>query len=193
MGPWFEPKASGLVLSSYDKLLGHDLEPQSFRTQMPKRSSAPGLPELNLSQMFAYSKSPSAWFKDLQVREWANRDLSIYCLPSCQDEPRTSLRMRSVRRRSRSTHRKDPSRLPTPTKSKTISGLYDEVNNKSGITHGLVHATQRGPHLQVLRRISWEYSHYACHIQRYFWGFDCTTQSKIDKRSEIILNTITIL
>ena len=37
----------------YHKLLGHDVEPQSVRTQMPKRFSAPGLPELNHSQMYA--------------------------------------------------------------------------------------------------------------------------------------------
>ena len=37
----------------YHKLLGHELEPQILRTQMPKRFSAPGLPELNHSQMYA--------------------------------------------------------------------------------------------------------------------------------------------
>lgn len=37
----------------YHKLLGHELEPQALRTQMPKRFSAPGLPELNHSQMYA--------------------------------------------------------------------------------------------------------------------------------------------
>ncbi len=37
----------------YHKLLGHELEPQVLRTQMPKRFSAPGLPELNHSQMYA--------------------------------------------------------------------------------------------------------------------------------------------
>lgn len=37
----------------YHKLLGHELEPQVLRTQMPKRFSAPGLPELNHSQMAA--------------------------------------------------------------------------------------------------------------------------------------------
>jgi regulator of nonsense transcripts 1 len=40
-------------LEQYHKLLGHELEPQSLRTQMPKRFSAPGLPELNHSQMYA--------------------------------------------------------------------------------------------------------------------------------------------
>lgn len=39
--------------SQYHKLLGHELEPQTLRTQMPKRFSAPGLPELNHSQMYA--------------------------------------------------------------------------------------------------------------------------------------------
>ena len=39
--------------NQYHKLLGHELEPQVLRTQMPKRFSAPGLPELNHSQMYA--------------------------------------------------------------------------------------------------------------------------------------------
>ncbi|KAG0694912.1 P-loop containing nucleoside triphosphate hydrolase protein [Suillus ampliporus] len=34
----------------YHKLLGHELEPQVLRMHMPKRFSAPGLPELNHSQ-----------------------------------------------------------------------------------------------------------------------------------------------
>ncbi|ESK90181.1 atp-dependent helicase nam7 [Moniliophthora roreri MCA 2997] len=45
-----EKSVSGYI---YHKLLGHDLEPNVLRTQMPKRWSAPGLPELNHSQMFA--------------------------------------------------------------------------------------------------------------------------------------------
>ena len=40
-------------LPQYHKLLGHELEPQVLRTQMPKRFSAPNLPELNHSQMAA--------------------------------------------------------------------------------------------------------------------------------------------
>ncbi|KEP53917.1 putative regulator of nonsense transcripts protein [Rhizoctonia solani 123E] len=45
-----EKSVSGYI---YHKLLGHDLEPTILRTQMPKRFSAPGLPELNHSQMYA--------------------------------------------------------------------------------------------------------------------------------------------
>jgi len=41
------------LIFKYHKLLGHELEPQVLRTQMPKRFSAPGLPELNHSQMYA--------------------------------------------------------------------------------------------------------------------------------------------
>ena len=37
----------------YRKLLGHEVEPQSLKTQMPKQLSAPGLPDLNHSQMYA--------------------------------------------------------------------------------------------------------------------------------------------
>ncbi|EAU88694.1 ATP dependent helicase [Coprinopsis cinerea okayama7 len=45
-----EKSVSGYI---YHKLLGHEVEAQSLRTQMPKRFSAPGLPELNHSQMYA--------------------------------------------------------------------------------------------------------------------------------------------
>ncbi|EJD53198.1 ATP dependent helicase [Auricularia subglabra TFB-10046 SS5] len=45
-----EKSVSGYI---YLKLLGHELEPQVIRTTMPKRFSAPGLPELNHSQMYA--------------------------------------------------------------------------------------------------------------------------------------------
>ncbi|KAG6825384.1 ATP-dependent helicase NAM7, partial [Arthromyces matolae] len=45
-----EKSVSGYI---YHKLLGHEVEPQVLRTQMPKRFSAPGLPELNHSQMYA--------------------------------------------------------------------------------------------------------------------------------------------
>ncbi|MCO5598802.1 hypothetical protein L7F22_052901 [Adiantum nelumboides] len=37
----------------YHKLLGHEVEPVTLRTSMPKRFSAPGLPELNHSQVGA--------------------------------------------------------------------------------------------------------------------------------------------
>lgn len=42
-----------LLCEQYHKLLGHEVEIQALRTQMPKRFSAPGLPELNHSQMYA--------------------------------------------------------------------------------------------------------------------------------------------
>ncbi|KAG5455660.1 MAG: RNA helicase-domain-containing protein, partial [Olpidium bornovanus] len=45
-----ETSVSGYI---YHRLLGHDVEPQIFRTPMPKRFSAPGLPELNHSQVYA--------------------------------------------------------------------------------------------------------------------------------------------
>ncbi|CAK9780109.1 unnamed protein product [Cutaneotrichosporon oleaginosum] len=45
-----EKSVSGYI---YHKLLGHELEPQVLRTQMPKRFTAPNLPELNHSQMAA--------------------------------------------------------------------------------------------------------------------------------------------
>ncbi|UZJ55035.1 hypothetical protein CBS101457_004355 [Exobasidium rhododendri] len=45
-----EQSVSGYI---YHKLLGHDVEPVTLRTAMPKRFSAPGLPELNHSQVGA--------------------------------------------------------------------------------------------------------------------------------------------
>ena len=35
----------------YHRLLGHDVEEQSIRVSLPRRISAPGLPELNHSQV----------------------------------------------------------------------------------------------------------------------------------------------
>jgi regulator of nonsense transcripts 1 len=37
----------------YHKLLGHEIDPQTVRCALPKRFSAPGLPDLNHSQSFA--------------------------------------------------------------------------------------------------------------------------------------------
>lgn len=37
----------------YHKLLGHDVDPQTINADIPKRVSAPNLPELNHSQMIA--------------------------------------------------------------------------------------------------------------------------------------------
>ncbi|CAD6893647.1 unnamed protein product [Tilletia caries] len=45
-----EQSVSGYI---YHKLLGHEVESVNLRTAMPKRFSAPGLPELNHSQVFA--------------------------------------------------------------------------------------------------------------------------------------------
>lgn len=45
-----ETSVSGYI---YHRLLGHELEEQTLKCAMPKRFSAPGLPELNQSQMQA--------------------------------------------------------------------------------------------------------------------------------------------
>jgi regulator of nonsense transcripts 1 len=45
-----EQSVSGFL---YHKLLGHNPQPQALKTQMPKKMSAPNLPELNMSQVFA--------------------------------------------------------------------------------------------------------------------------------------------
>lgn len=43
-----ETSVSGYL---YHRLLGHDVEQQTLRVHLPKRFSAPGLPELNHSQV----------------------------------------------------------------------------------------------------------------------------------------------
>jgi len=45
-----EASVSGYI---YHRLLGHDVEPQILRTQLPKKFSAPNLPDLNHSQVYA--------------------------------------------------------------------------------------------------------------------------------------------
>eukprot|EP00002_Diphylleia_rotans_P028706 TRINITY_DN5798_c0_g1_i1.p1 TRINITY_DN5798_c0_g1~~TRINITY_DN5798_c0_g1_i1.p1 ORF type:complete len:1045 (-),score=214.30 TRINITY_DN5798_c0_g1_i1:796-3930(-) len=45
-----ETSVSGYI---YHYLLGHEVEPQTLRIELPKKSSAPGLPELNHSQITA--------------------------------------------------------------------------------------------------------------------------------------------
>ncbi len=45
-----ETSVSGYI---YHRLLGHEVEPQVVKVTLPKRFSAPGLPELNHSQVFA--------------------------------------------------------------------------------------------------------------------------------------------
>ena len=45
-----ETSVSGYI---YHKLLGHEVEDVIIKCQLPKRFSAPGLPELNHSQVYA--------------------------------------------------------------------------------------------------------------------------------------------
>ena len=45
-----ETSVSGYI---YHKLLGHQVEEVAIRCQLPKRFSAPGLPELNHSQVYS--------------------------------------------------------------------------------------------------------------------------------------------
>jgi len=47
-----ETSVSGYL---YHRLLGHEVEQQTLRVHMPKRFSAPGLPELNHSQVGQYT------------------------------------------------------------------------------------------------------------------------------------------
>lgn len=49
-----ETSVSGYL---YHRLLGHEVEQQTLRVHMPKRFSAPGLPELNHSQVTRVSGS----------------------------------------------------------------------------------------------------------------------------------------
>jgi regulator of nonsense transcripts 1 len=45
-----ETSVSGYI---YHRLLGHEVEPQTVRNTLPRRFGAPGLPDLNASQVYA--------------------------------------------------------------------------------------------------------------------------------------------
>lgn len=61
-----EQSVSGYI---YHKLMGHDAAPpQVLRTQMPKRVSAPNLPDLNHSQMYAVKSVLQKPLSLIQVR-----------------------------------------------------------------------------------------------------------------------------
>jgi len=113
----------------YHRILGHDVEPQAIRAQMPKRFSAPNLPELNHSQVYAVKsvlqkplsliQGPvgfslivlpfkisrlgriSAWY-------WKDCHVGNNRVPSGQARFGSSSRHSSLERRRRPTHRKDP-------------------------------------------------------------------------------------
>lgn len=62
-----EQSVSGYI---YHKLMGHDAAPpQVLRTQMPKRVSAPNLPDLNHSQMYAVKSVLQKPLSLIQVRQ----------------------------------------------------------------------------------------------------------------------------
>ncbi|KAF8495310.1 ATP dependent helicase [Gautieria morchelliformis] len=71
-----EKSVSGYI---YHKLLGHELEPQVLKTQMPKRFSAPGLPELNHSQMYAVK---SVLQKPISLIQASVAFYMVLCCPS---------------------------------------------------------------------------------------------------------------
>ena len=52
----------------YHKLLGHEVQPQTLRVVLPKRYSAPGLPELNHSQFSAVKAVLQQPLSLIQVR-----------------------------------------------------------------------------------------------------------------------------
>ena len=60
-----ETSVSGYI---YHRLLGHEVEQPPKRTQLPRRFGAPGLPELNHSQVFAV-KSVSVSYTHLRAHE----------------------------------------------------------------------------------------------------------------------------
>lgn len=60
-----ETSVSGYL---YHRLLGHDVEPQTIRCSLPARFTAPGLPELNHSQVFAVKSVLQQPLSVIQVR-----------------------------------------------------------------------------------------------------------------------------
>lgn len=53
----------------YHKLLGHEVDDILFKVQLPKRFSAPGLPELNHSQVYAVKTVLQRPLSLIQVRD----------------------------------------------------------------------------------------------------------------------------
>ena len=60
-----ETSVSGYI---YHKLLGHEVEDVVIKCQLPKRFSAPGLPELNHSQVYAVKTVLQRPLSLIQVR-----------------------------------------------------------------------------------------------------------------------------
>ena len=79
-----ETSVSGYI---YHKLLGHEVEDVVIKCQLPKRFSAPGLPELNHSQVYAVKTVLQRPLSLIQVRRHDNviliciADLSHDMLP----------------------------------------------------------------------------------------------------------------
>ena len=51
----------------YHLLLGHEVEPQIMKVNMPQKISAPGLPELNASQVRSAQLNPFLYFSVLST------------------------------------------------------------------------------------------------------------------------------
>jgi hypothetical protein len=96
-----ETSVSGYI---YHRLLGHEVEPQVIRTALPKRFSAPGLPELNHSQVFAVKSVLQKALTLIQVFfviffyltllgsswYWKDSHFCFYCLSASKTKSRPS-------------------------------------------------------------------------------------------------------
>ena len=82
-----ETSVSGYI---YHKLLGHEVEDVVIKCQLPKRFSAPGLPELNHSQVYAVKTVLQRPLSLIQVHHtlaaawqlsWPHIIFNFECLP----------------------------------------------------------------------------------------------------------------
>ena len=72
-----ETSVSGYI---YHKLLGHEVEDVVIKCQLPKRFSAPGLPELNHSQVYAVKtvlQKPLSLIQVLYACSWLSLWISV--------------------------------------------------------------------------------------------------------------------
>ena len=70
-----ETSVSGYI---YHKLLGHEVEDVVIKCQLPKRFSAPGLPELNHSQVYAVKTVLQRPLSLIQVRPYGTSENLLF-------------------------------------------------------------------------------------------------------------------
>ena len=101
-------------LSAFDqaKLLGHEVEPKLLKKHMPKQFSAPGLPELNRTQLNSVSDTLQKPISLIQGPPGTGKTVTsaciIYHLPKINPGP---ILVCTIARCGGPTHREDPHHL----------------------------------------------------------------------------------